>query len=317
MEICRCFFLRKGAARKKGLFFKGNVMKEKKTLYYREESDVLYESSVRTKTVDKNFDYERKGLWDLFLRHVFVRIFVMPFAKFWTRFGCRSRFVNRKALKKYKGGYFLYGNHTQDIPDAFRAAAAPLPRMSYIIVHPDNVSFPGLQHLMMALGTIPIPTKQDGMRNFMKIIEKRAQKHPVVVFPERTIWPYYTKIRSFDAVSFHYPVRFDKPVFTMTVTYQKRKFSDKPRETVYIDGPFYPNKELSLKERAQDLRDRVYAQMCERAKNSTYEYVRYVRLEKDMRDETLSFQEGEKREEVGKDCNLRRDEKEGETNVLK
>ena len=253
-------------------------MKKERVVYYREETDEVFRSNVKTKRVGKDFDYERKGVWARFLRHVFVRLIVMPFAKVWTRVGFRSRFVNRKILKKHKGGCFIYANHTQAIPDAFRAAAAPLPHMSYIIVHPDNVSFPGLQGLMMALGTIPIPTEPNGMPAFLRAVHCRAQKHPVVVFPERVIWPYYTKIRPFSDVSFRYPVQCGVPAFVMTTTYHRRRFSEKPRETVYIDGPLYPDESLGKRERQADLCRRVYETMCARAKLNTYEYYRYEKL---------------------------------------
>lgn len=250
-------------------------MKKSRVVRYRSESDEIFTSSVKTKTVDKNFVYVRKGPWNWFLRHVFVRFLVMPFAKFWVRFGFHSKFVNRKLLKKHKGGCFIYSNHTQAVPDAFRAAAAPLPNQSYIIVHADNISFPGIQPLMMALGTIPIPTETNGMINFMRTVELRAKDHPVVVFPERHIWPYYTKIRPFSDVSFRYPVRCGVPAFVMTTTFHKRRFSQKPREVVYVDGPFYPDLSVPAKESQEDLCRRVYDTMCERARLSTYEYVRY------------------------------------------
>ena len=49
---------------------------------------------------------------------------------------------------------------------------------------------------------------------------------------------------------------------------------------LYVDGPFYPNEELPLKERQQDLRDRVYEKMVERSGNSNIEHIKYVKIEK-------------------------------------
>lgn len=252
-------------------------MKEKKVIYYRDErDDVKQFETIRTKTVDKDFDYERKGIGNWLLRNVLVRCCILPVVFLLKGLLIRSRFVGRKALRKHKGSCFIYGNHTEPVPDACRAAIAPFPKTSYIIVHPNNVSIPGLQPLMMALGCIPIPTNPNGMKNFMRAVEKRSEKHPIVIFPERVIWPYYTKIRRFDDVSFRYPVKYGKPVFTMTVTYQKRRFSDKPRKTVYFDGPFYPDETLPPKERQEKLCRIAYETMCGRAKNSTYEYYEYV-----------------------------------------
>ena len=61
----------------------------------------------------------------------------------------------------------------------------------------------------------------------------------------------------------------------MTTTFHKRRFSQKPREVVYVDGPFYPDLSVPAKESQEDLCRRVYDTMCERARLSTYEYVRY------------------------------------------
>ena len=63
--------------------------------------------------------------------------------------------------------------------------------------------------------------------------------------------------------------------FTFTTTYHKRQFSKKPRIEIYVDGPFYPDLNLPIKEAQQELRDTCYNTMCERAKLNTYEFVTY------------------------------------------
>lgn len=116
----------------------------------------------------------------------------------------------------------------------------------------------------------------------MNAIERRIDHHhPIVVYPEAHIWPYYTKIRPFKSTSFRYPIKYDVPAYCFTTTYQKRKFSKKPKITVYVDGPFYPKQDLHGKEQEIELRNQVYNCMVERSKNSTYEYYKYYkRVEK-------------------------------------
>ena len=254
----------------------GNMKQGDKVFYRDDKDDMTFFEFIKTKPVDKDFDYERKGVGNWLLRNVFVRFIVIPFFYFFRRFIIRTRFIGRKALRKHKGGCFIYGNHTEVVPDAARAAIASFPHLSYIIVHPNNVSIPFLGPLMMALGCIPLPTDPNGMKNFVHAVEQRAQKHPVTIFPERVIWPYYTKIRNFSASSFHYAVKADKPVFTMTTTYHKGRLFKKPYKKVYIDGPFYPDHSLPPRERQKKLRDIAYETMCERAKLNTYEYYEYV-----------------------------------------
>ena len=252
-------------------------MKQGDKVFYRDDKDdMTHFDFIKTKPVDQNFDYERKGIGNWLLRNVFVRLIVIPFFYFFRRIIIRTRFIGRKALRKCKGGCFIYGNHTEVVPDAARAAIASFPHLAYIIVHPDNVSLPFLQPLMMALGCIPLPTDAKGMKNFVHAVEKRSQKHPITIFPERVIWPYYTKIRKFSDSSFHYAVKADKPIFTMTTTYHKGKLFKKPYKKVYFDGPFYPDKNLPPRARQKKLCEIAYETMCERAKLNTYEYYEYV-----------------------------------------
>ena len=78
-----------------------------------------------------------------------------------------------------------------------------------------------------------------------------------------------------------YPVELDAPSFAMTTTYHKRRFGKKPRTVTYLDGPFYPNADLPARERAKELRDRIYEAMLRRSKESDCEYIRYVKKEEE------------------------------------
>ena len=119
------------------------------------------------------------------------------------------------------------------------------------------------------------------MKNFINAIEEHVKRnHPITIYPEAHIWPYYTKIRPFKAVSFKYPIELDKPTFCMTNTYQSYgKNNDKVKMVTYIDGPFFADKNLSKHEQKQDLRNKVYNQMVERSKNSNIEVIRYQKRE--------------------------------------
>ncbi|MFQ6943977.1 MAG: hypothetical protein ACLRTR_06290 [Clostridia bacterium] len=89
------------------------------------------------------------------------------------------------------------------------------------------------------------------------------------------------KIRPFKAVSFKYPVKLNAPAYCITNTYQSYgRHNNKIQLVSYVDGPFYPNEELQLKERQQDLRDRVYEKMVERSRNNNVEHIKYVKIEK-------------------------------------
>ena len=64
----------------------------------------------------------------------------------------------------------------------------------------------------------------------------------------------------------------------MTNTYQKYgKNNDKIKIVTYIDGPFFPNRDLAPKQMQEDLRNRVFECMTNRSKNSNIEYIKYIK----------------------------------------
>ncbi|MBS7401536.1 MAG: hypothetical protein KIG16_03410 [Eubacteriales bacterium] len=233
----------------------------------------------KTITVDKNFKYiSRNPLWRLVSFFIY-RVIITPWAYLHCKCKFKYKIVNRQAFKQHKhDGYFVYSNHTLMGGDAFFPSIANAPRKPYIVVNADNVSTKGTKNFIMMLGAIPIPTKLNGMPKFISTIKTRwAHKHPIYIYPEAHLWPYYTGIRPFEATSFKYPAELDSPVYASTTTFQKPKRGRVPKVTIYIDGPFYPDPNLSVKENQQKLRNEVYQAMVERSKNSTYEVIRYER----------------------------------------
>ena len=129
-------------------------------------------------------------------------------------------------------------------------------------------------------GALPIPSNIQSTKNFYIAIEHTLNhNNPIIIYPEANLWPYYTKIRNFSTASFKYPVRFNKPVFTFTTIYKKNKHN-KPKIEIYVDGPFFPSKEIHPKLAEEELRNTIYKKLNERAKLNEYEYVKYIKKEK-------------------------------------
>ncbi len=254
----------------------------KKVIYYdNEQTDDFAGVSRKTIKVDASFPYLHKNpFWNIGAFIVY-RLIMTPFAFLYTKIKFGLRIVNRKAIKETKGqGTFLYSNHTLMAGDAFIPNMVSFPRRTYVVVNADNLSAKGTKNWVQMSGAIPLPTEMSGMRAFLNAIEKRTlQEHCVQIYPEAHIWPYYNGIRDFGPSAFRYPVRYECPVFCTTTTFQKKKHGKTPRVTVYVDGPFYPDKSLHPREQEKQLRDRVYETMCMRAENSTYSPIEYVRRE--------------------------------------
>ncbi len=259
------------------------TIREQKVIYYSDElTDEFSDAVITPRKIDGSYVYCHDSLWKRFTHFFWYRIIGTPFAFIYCKLKFGLKIIGKEKLKGACDGYFMYGNHTQDIGDPLIPNLINFHTTDYFIVHPNNVSMPVLGKVTPSMGALPLPDTTDAYRNFLGAVKRRIRERCcVVIYPEAHIWPYYTKIRNFPDTSFEYPVRFDAPVYCFTNTYQERCFSKKPRIVTYVDGPFLADSSLDRREGKKNLRDRVYAKMCERAENSTVEYIKYVRRETD------------------------------------
>lgn len=252
-----------------------------KIIYYKDElNDEFSTPKITPREIGLDYKYIHKNpLWN-FCSYVLQNIITVPIKWGYSKMRLKIKYIGKEKIKPYrKQGYFIYGNHTQTFADTFITSLAIYPKRNFFIVAPANVSMKGLKTIVQMLGAIPLPTDKRAKDNFLEAVEQKIKKgYSVTIFPEAHIWPFYTEIRPFKSGSFKYPVNLDVPTFCITNTYQKYKKSF--RVVSYIDGPFFPNKDLSIHERKQELRDRVYETMTRRSKNSNFEKIKYKKAEK-------------------------------------
>ena len=252
-----------------------------KNIYYEDElNDEFSKSSIEPRIIDENYKYVHKNpLWNL-CSFVLQNILSVPIKILYAKIKFRIKYIGKEKIKPYKNeGYFIYGNHTQPFADTFIPSIPMYPKRNFLIVNPVNISLKGTGTLVEMLGAMPIPSNKSAMKNFLEAIKQKTNKgYAITIYPEAHIWPYYTKIRPFKDVSFKYPIQLKKPAFCITNTYQSYGKNNKKIKIVsYIDGPFFPNKELTLKEQQKELRNKIYNCMDERSKNSNIEHIKYIK----------------------------------------
>lgn len=255
-------------------------MEKRKVIYYTDPlNDEFSAAQITPRRIDGSYRYCYDSAFKKFTHFFWYRAVATPIAWLYTKLVFHHTVVGREKLRPFRrSAYVLYGNHTQDIGDAFIPSMLNFPQDDYVIVHPNNVSMPVLGRITPSLGALPLPDDMAAYRNFLAAIQRRlSENHPLVIYPEAHIWPYYTGIRPFTDKSFHYPLKFQVPVFCFTNTYQKRRYGKKPRIVTYIDGPFYPGEELTAGEKKKDLRDQVYSRMCSRAQASQVQVIQYIK----------------------------------------
>ncbi len=256
-------------------------MKNKEIIYYEDELNEEFSTAkIEPRKIDENYKYIHKNvIWNI-CSFLVQNVLSLPIKYLYAKIKFKTKCIGKEKLKPYKKqGYFIYGNHTQAFADTFLISNSIFPKRNYLIVNPENVSMKFLGNFVQMLGAIPIPSNKEAMKNFLNTIEYRIKKgYAITIFPEAHIWPYYTKIRPFKSVSFKYPVKLGTPTFCMTNTYQKYgKNGDKVKIVSYIDGPFFPDEWLNIKEQQENLRNKVYEKMVERSKNSNIEVIEYIK----------------------------------------
>ena len=78
--------------------------------------------------------------------------------------------------------------------DAFIPALITLPKRPDFIVNKANLGIPFLGKLLPMLGAIVVPEDLHDFKYFKEAINNYEKNHPIVVYPERHVWPYYTKL---------------------------------------------------------------------------------------------------------------------------
>lgn len=200
----------------------------------------------------------------------------LVFSAVYCRLVLHMRVRGCSCLRGVDGGFYIYGNHTQPFGDVFIPALCVFPRRIYTVVSPANYGIPVIGKLLPYLGALPLVPSLHGYRALLQAMKERLDAgHPIVIYPEAHVWEYYTGIRPFPAAAFAYPVKFDKPAFVMTVTYQKSVLHRRPTMTVYLDGPFY-GEGGTMKEREASLHKAVRGVMTARAKTSSFDFIRYL-----------------------------------------
>ena len=243
--------------------------------------DFAATQSIGADRVESDFPYVRGGFGWKLGAFVCYRLIATPVAWLFCKLGFGLRICGRENLKGIRGGFCLYGNHTQHAADAFIPSLISFPRRTYILTGRETVSIPGLRSIVQMMGAMPLPSDAKALPHLQSAIECRlSQEHVVAVYPEAHIWPYYTHIRPFRAGSFVYPVRCGVPAVPYVVTYRRRRLLKNlhPFITVYVGKPIFPDPERPERAERQRLRDEAYAFMSNTAESVDQpEYIRYRR----------------------------------------
>ena len=169
---------------KKNVTYQVIIMKEKIIYYKNELEDEFSTAQIKAKMIDASYKYEG-GPFFFLGKLFFYEILAKPLAFCFMKIKYGHKIVGKKLLKEArKDGYFLYGNHTNDIADALIPSLSCFPKDVSVIVHPNNVSMPFLGKITPFLGALPLPDDAKAAKNFNKAIKHKIDKgYCVTIYP--------------------------------------------------------------------------------------------------------------------------------------
>ena len=105
-------------------------MDKRKVIYYSDElNDEFSTAQITPRTIDEDYVYIHTSKFKKFTHFFWYRIVATPIAYAYIRlvFGHKTKGMHK--FKKHKDdGYFMFGNHTQDIADPFIPNMINFPR---------------------------------------------------------------------------------------------------------------------------------------------------------------------------------------------
>ena len=263
--------------------FQKPIPEEERIFYYDSETD----DPIKTKEQENHEEFHLPEDYVYVYKNPFMKLYAAVVYGVFASIGYLYEYGywglkihGRKKLKKARGsGYVIYCNHTNPFHDVFGPGVAANRRI-YTVVSGVQLLIPGIGKFLPPLGALPLGTSPSTKKKFHEAVDCRLkQGHAVTIYPEAHLWPYATKIRKFPQGdrAFVYPVRNNVPLYTMTTTYRKsgKPGDERPRMDLYIDGPFYPDPELSDDENRAMLAKKAYESMVKYSKRNSYEYFRY------------------------------------------
>lgn len=221
---------------------------------------------------DKDYpyvDYSKGFAFKRFWVRLLLRLIVFPMAK--IRMGIRIS--GKENLKRYKAllsnGAITIANHVQMWDYICVMKAIHNFRWPYLLSWDKNVNGKD-GPLVRMVGGIPIPLNDNEatiafIKSVKKILDDGNFLH---IYPEGSMWEYYTPIRPFKRGAASIAIKNNKPILPMGFSYRKpgwirRKiFKQNALFNLKIGEPLVANPDLDKTAQIDDLTTRAHQAIC-------------------------------------------------------
>ena len=221
---------------------------------------------------DKNYPYIDNSFSFRFIRfwvRILLRIIVFPVAYFKMGIKINGKSHLRKNKKLLKSGAITIANHVHRWDYICVMKAVHNYHWPYLLSWDKNVNGED-GPLVRLVGGIPIPLNDiEATVAFSKTLNKILEEGNFLhIYPEGSMWEYYTPIRPFKRGAFSIAIKNNKPILPMAFSYRKpgliRRIllRQKVLFTLNIGEPIFADSSLSQSEQIDDLIRRSHRAVC-------------------------------------------------------
>ncbi len=176
------------------------------------------------------------------------------------------KIYGRRNLTSINGGKITISNHVH-VMDCTIAGVVNFPHKTYFLSLKSNFNIPVVNVIIRLLNAIPIPDDLDNKKRFYQAINQLLRDGKTLhVYPEGSLWPYYTKLRSFKSGAFRFAVENNVPIVPMVYKFVEptgilKFIKKKPCLELHILPAMYPNNNLPKEDAIMELKNNVHLAM--------------------------------------------------------
>lgn len=219
--------------------------------------------------IDEKYEYVSKNKLFQICSDFLYYIIAFPILTIFTKIVYDLKIEGKEKIRNIKDGAISVSNHVLILDCAMVGLSAGRKKIYYTTIQ-DSFKIPLVRKLIKLLRAMPIPTKIKDKENLIKNINELVKNKNIIHFyPERALFPYYTKIRNFKNGAFTLAVKNNVPIIPMVFTFRepkgiRKKIKTKKDVTLTILDPVYPSTDgNNIKKKTEELKQEVYAKMQE------------------------------------------------------
>ncbi len=169
----------------------------------------------------------------------------------------------RQNILKVKTGKITISNHAH-IMDCTMIGLINYPYKTYFLSLKSNFKIPVVNIIIRLLNAIPIPDDFKNKRRFFNEVNDLLKSGKTLhIYPEASLWPYYTHLREFKEGAFRFAFDSNVPIIPMVYKFEKpngiwKFIKKKPLVRLHILEPIYPDLSLSKDEAVSKLKKQAH-----------------------------------------------------------